>query len=108
MKKLLLVFLCLAFLAVSVQALIEAPEEYQIKVGNKKVEKTETKKAPSIPTFDETVIVEVQEEVVPQEKAIPVTKESSLLSVLAKIVTIALIMAIVILGIWTLINRKKN
>ncbi len=86
-------------------ALMEAPEQYRIKTSSEKVEKA-VKKAPSIPTFNET-IVEVQEEVLPQEKSVP-EASSGVLSVIAKIITIALIVAIFVLGILTLLNRKKT
>ncbi len=105
MKKFTLL-LILSFLIFNCAfALIEAPEKYRIKTSGEKVEKT-VKKVPSIPTFDETV-VEIQEEVLPSKKVAPVTEEKSLLSMLAKIITITLIMAIVVLGLWMLINRKR-
>jgi len=107
MKKLLLLFLCSVFLVFSVQALIEAPEEYQIKMDSKKAKKTERVKKVNIPSFDETV-VEVQEEVLPQEKPAVTTEKKSFLSTWAKIINLVLILAIVVLASWLLINRKKT
>jgi len=103
MKKTLLVFLLAVFLLLSAQALMVAPEEYQIPEDeNYQPIKVQPKNERVIPSFDEPVVVEeTSQEVV----VAPVARQDWTL--VSSVVTLLLLVLVGVLLVWNLVLKKK-